>query len=133
MELDPHMQDTTARHRREEVSALLGLAIGLAFCGAGLSGCSTDSRLTLFADPGKYEYHNCEQLAGERKHWSVREQELRLLMDKAEQSSGGTVVNVLAYKADHLAASEELKLLELAARSKSCETPASWRSNSALR
>ena len=54
-------------------------------------------------------------------------------MDKAEQSAGGTVVSVVAYKADHVAASEELKVLENAARAKKCDTPENWRSNSALR
>ena len=50
-------------------------------------------------------------------------------MNKAEQDTGGVVVNVLAYKADHVAASEELKVLEATARSKNCETPANWRSD----
>ncbi len=45
-------------------------------------------------------------------------------MDKAAQSSGGVVVNLLAYKADHVAASEELKVLEATARSKNCDAPA---------
>ena len=56
-----------------------------------------------------------------------------MLMDKAEQSAGGAVVNVLAYKADHVAAAEELKVLEVAARAKNCDNPANWRSNSAVR
>jgi hypothetical protein len=64
---------------------------------------------------------------------SKREQELRELMNKAGQEMGGVVVNVLAYKADHVAVSEELKVLESAARSKNCETPANWRSNSTIR
>jgi hypothetical protein len=103
--------------------------------GAFLAGCSTigDSSLTLFADPGKYQYSTCEQLAGQRKNWSSRQEELRLLMDKAEQSTGGAIVNVLAYKADYVAASEELKVLESAARSKNCDTPANWGSNSVVR
>jgi hypothetical protein len=36
-------------------------------------------------------------------------------MEQAEQSAGGVLVNVLAYQADYLAATEELKLLETAA------------------
>ena len=38
-------------------------------------------------------------------------------MDKAEQAPGGTVVSIIAYKSDHIAAHEELKLID--------ETPAS--------
>jgi hypothetical protein len=123
------MQEMITR-RPAKVALVAGLILGA----ATLSGCSTaDRSLTLFADPAKYEFHTCEQLAGERKSWSNREQELRQLMDRAEQGSGGAVVNVLAYKADYVTANEELKLVELAARSKNCETPAAWRSNSAVR
>jgi hypothetical protein len=103
--------------------------------GALVTGCSSmgDSPVTIFADPGKYQFHNCEQLAGQRRHWSAREQELRLLMDKAEQGAGGAVINLLAYKADHVAASEELEVLEATARSKGCDTPANLGSSSAVR
>jgi hypothetical protein len=108
---------------------------GAFLASAFLAGCAAtgDSALTLFADPGKYQYSTCEQLAGQRRHWSGREEELRLLMDKAEQSAGGAVVNVLAYRADYVAASEELKVIESTARSKNCESPGNWRSNSAVR
>jgi len=54
-------------------------------------------------------------------------------MDKADQSAGGAVVNVLAYKADHVAALEELRVLEATARSKNCDNPANWRSNNVVR
>jgi hypothetical protein len=100
-----------------------------------LAACSSlgDNPATLFADPGKYQYSSCEQLANQRKQLSTREQELKQLMDRAEQSAGGALVNVLAYKADHVAASEELKVVENAARNKRCDTTETWRSNSALR
>jgi hypothetical protein len=54
-------------------------------------------------------------------------------MDKADQGAGGSVVNVLAYKSDHVAAGEEVKVLDVAARAKNCENSANWRSNSAVR
>ncbi len=122
------MQERIAARAR--AAALVAL-----LAGAFLAGCSSagDSPFTLFADPGKYEYFSCEQITAQRKHWSSREQELKALMTKAEQDTGGVIVNVLAYKADHVAASEELKVLESAARSKSCETPANWRSNTTIR
>ncbi len=90
---------------------------------ATAAGCSSpgDNPLTIFADPGKHQYTTCEQLAGQRRHWTAREQELQLLMDKAEQSAGGALVNMLAYKADHVAAQEELKIIEITARAKNCE------------
>jgi hypothetical protein len=98
----------------------------LLLAGTLVADCSSmgDNPLTIFADPGKHQYSSCEQLAGQRKHWLTREQELRLLMDKADQSAGGGLVNLLAYKADHVAAREELTNIENAARAKNCDNPA---------
>jgi hypothetical protein len=84
----------------------------------------------VFADPGKYQFSSCENLASQRKSWASKERELRLLMEKADQTSGGAVVNVLAYKADYVAATEELRIVESASRAKNCE---SWQSNAAVR
>jgi hypothetical protein len=102
---------------------------------AALAGCSSigGDPLTVFADPGKYQYHTCEQIAGQRKNWTSREQELKMLMDKAGQSAGGSVVNVLAYRADYVTASEELKVLENTARAKNCDRPENWKSNSGVK
>ena len=38
------------------------------------AGCSStgENPLTVFADPGKYQFSSCEQLAGQRKYWSSR-------------------------------------------------------------
>jgi len=107
--------------------------LGVLIAGA-VSACSSVSNnpLTVFADPGKYQYFSCEQIVANRNVWSAKEQELKMLMDKADQGAGGAVVNVLAYKADYVAASEELKVLDVAARAKNCENPANWRSNSAV-
>jgi hypothetical protein len=124
----PAYSDRIARRPRACVVLLLA-------GGALVTGCSSmgDSPVTIFADPGKYQFHNCEQLAGQRRHWSAREQELRLLMDKAEQGAGGAVINLLAYKADHVAAREELATIESAARAKNCDSSANSAGNPALR
>jgi hypothetical protein len=113
----------------------VALVVAGSIAGALLAGCSSmgDNPLTFFADPGKYQFNNCEQIATQRQYWSSREKELRMLMDKADQSAGGAVVNVLAYKADHVAANEELKVLESTARSKNCDSPSNWKSNSTVR
>ena len=47
--------------------------------------------------------------------------ELRLLMNKAEQASGGGVVSIIAYKGDQVAAHEELKLIDETRRAKKCD------------
>ncbi len=108
-------------------AAIAGLAL--------LSSCATpgESSATFFADPGKYQFSTCEQLAVHRKTWTTKEQDLKQLMDRAEQGAGGALVNVLAYKADYVAATEELKVLERTARSKHCDSPENWGSSSAIR
>jgi hypothetical protein len=120
---------------RRSISTIFARSAGALAGVALLSGCATpgDSSVTLFADPGKYQYSSCEQLAIQRKTWTTREQDLKQLMDRAEQGTGGAVVNVLAYKADYVAATEELKVLERAARSKHCASPENWGSSSAIR
>jgi hypothetical protein len=123
------LRSPKARRRGVYVAFLVGLAT------ACLAACSStgDAPLTFFADPGKYQYHNCEQLAVATKQTSSRQQELKTLMEKAEQSTGGVVASTLAYRSDYIAATEELKVLDATARNKNCDTPATWRSNSTIR
>jgi hypothetical protein len=142
-ELRSQMQDRIARLRPRRgpspphrggfppVSHIAGLFLA----GALLAGCSSsgDNPLTIFADPGQYQYSTCEQLTGQRQFWAGREKELKLLMDKADQGAGGAIVNVLAYKSDYIAAGEQLKVLEATARAKNCQTPSTWPSNSAVK
>jgi hypothetical protein len=118
---------------QSSVARLVARSAGTFMAGALLAGCAAatgGNSLTVFADPGKYQFSSCENLAAQRKTWAGKEQELRLLMDKAEQSSGGAVVNLLAYRADYAAATEELNVIENASRAKNCN---SWQSNSAVR
>ena len=110
-------------------------AAGIVLAGAILTACSTssDTSFSFFVDPGKYQYHSCAQIAVEMKNWSRREQELKSLMDKANQSAGGAAVGFIAYKADYVAAGEELESLHSAARSKKCEQDDTWRSSTVIR
>ena len=48
-------------------------------------------------------------------------------------SDGGTAVGLIAYKADYVAAGEELELLKTTARRKNCEQAKAWRSDSVIR
>ena len=63
----------------------------------------------------------------------TRAQELKLLMAKAEQSNGGTFVNVIAYEADYVTAREQLKEIEETARIKKCNFPDIPQSSAAVR
>jgi hypothetical protein len=107
----------------------------IVLAGAMLAACSSssDTSFSLFAEPGKYQYHTCAQLAGELKNWSQRQQDLKVLIDKADQSLGGAAVGFIAYKADYVAAAEEVEQIHAAARSKKCEGGEAWRSSTVIR
>jgi hypothetical protein len=115
---------------RPGATALPGLAVGLL-----LGACSLGSEpgFSIFADPGKYQYYSCEQIAAELKTWSQKEQELKQLMDRADQGAGGSAVGLIAYKADYVAAGEEVEMLQATARDKKCPQAGTWQSNSAIR
>jgi hypothetical protein len=49
----------------------------------------------FFADPGKYEFYSCEQLVPQRAFHANREQQLKLLMDKARQGTGGAPISLV--------------------------------------
>ena len=105
-------------------------APSLAFIVAGfLAACSesnsftTGNPFTVFADPGEFEFYSCEQLLPQRNALVTRAHDLKLLMDKAEQSSGGAIVNVIAYEADYVTAREQVKVIDETARIKKCKFP----------
>jgi hypothetical protein len=116
-------------------ATLIALAVGGVSLGPVLSACSSagDSQLTFFAEPGVYQYHSCDQIATIRKFWSTREQELKELMARAEKSTGGAVINVIAYQTDYVNAREQVGMLDATARSKNCKTPENWSSSSSIR
>ena len=89
--------------------------------------------MMIFADPGKYEWYSCEQLVPQRKLWEKKEQDLKLLMDKAKQSTGGSAISVVAYQGDYINAREELQVIDATARAKKCKMPDEWQSDSAVR
>jgi hypothetical protein len=91
----------------------------LAMC-ALLAGCASGDGPYFFADAGKYQFHNCEQLAVVSKQKHDRQRELKELIDKAEQAAGGQIVSVLAYRSDYVAVNEELQVIDSTAREKKC-------------
>src|SRR5262245_21251659 len=74
------------RSTRYFAARLAPALLGLALLGGALSGCASGgggSGMMFFADPGKYQFHTCEQLVQAQKGFVAREQELRDLMQKA--------------------------------------------------
>jgi hypothetical protein len=127
------MPQRTLQSRPARVTAFGALAAAILSAGGLLSACSStgdnlltnnpltaNNPFTVFADPGEYSFYTCEQLAAQRTGWKAKEQELKLLMDKANQGTGGAVVNVIAYQGEYVAATERLKVIEMTARNKNC-------------
>ena len=113
--------------RRAPFAALI-FPVLLAACGTAI-----ETPFTVFADPGKYEFYSCDQLVPQRKLWESKEKELKLLMDKAKQSTGGSAISVVAYQGDYVNAREELKVIDATARAKKCKMPDDWQSNAVMR
>jgi hypothetical protein len=96
---------------------------GLALLAAGsLGGCAfaPDALDAVFTDPAKYDLVGCKDLAEREGQLAKREQELRDLMDKASQGTGGGVANAVAYRTDYLNARGELRLVREVAQRKEC-------------
>jgi len=85
-----------------------------------VTGCASSDGPYVFADAGKYHFHNCEQLATASKQKHERQRELKELIDKAEQAVGGQIVSVLAYRSDYVAVNEEVQVIDSTLRDKNC-------------
>jgi hypothetical protein len=119
---------------RVQNTAKLVRAAALAIVGLGAAGCSTSSNVAvmMFADPGKYEYHTCDQILKAGHATAAREAKLRELIQKAEQSPGGAVVSTVAYRGEHRTVVEELAVIDSVSRRKNCLTPPTWGSVRAI-
>jgi hypothetical protein len=120
--------------RERMVSAGMMRACVLALT-LGVAACSTSSQVDvmLFADPGKYEYHTCEQILAAGRGAAAREVKLRELIQKAEQGgAGGNLVGMVAYRGEYRTVVEELAVIDTVSRRKNCLTPPSWRSTTAI-
>jgi hypothetical protein len=91
----------------------------LAIC---LGGCvlAPDSFEQAFSDPAKFDFLDCKDLNEREKILAKREQEMRELMDKASQGTGGAVANALAYRTDYLNVRGELKQVRAVVQRKEC-------------
>jgi nitrous oxidase accessory protein NosD len=115
-------------------NAGFGRAMLLAAILVAVAACSTSSSVDvmLFADPGKYEYHTCDQILKAGNAVADRELKLRTLIQKAEQAAGGSVVSTLAYRGEYRTVVEELGVIDTVSRRKNCLTPPTWRSSTAI-
>jgi hypothetical protein len=97
------------------MALLLGLATNLGGC-ADMS----ETALTAFADPAKYDMFDCKQLQDARKTLAMRAAELQGLMAKAETGVAGSVVAEVAYRNDYVSTRASSKLADEVWRRNNC-------------
>jgi hypothetical protein len=97
--------------------AALALCLSLTACASG------NHSVMIFADPSKYEFYNCQQLASARVAAVAREAELKGLIARAEQGAGGVFVGTIAYRPEYASAGENIRAIDLVARNKNCPPP----------
>jgi hypothetical protein len=102
----------------------------LALTGCGLS---TDGAGALFVDPGRYTLYRCDDLVARRKVLMARENELRGLIERAGESSGGAVIGSFAYRSDYDSVLAEEKLLQRNAAEKNCSFASPLQSDQTIR
>jgi hypothetical protein len=101
---------------------------------AALAGCSLDDGAgTILVDPGHYYAYHCNELAARWKILIARENELRGLMEKASEGSGGTVIGSLAYRSDYETVLTEERLVQRAAADKKCNFTPEYQSDRSIR
>jgi hypothetical protein len=89
--------------------------------GAMLSGCGSFEM--LFVNPASFDYMSCANLAGAAKSTAKRQQDLKELIDRAEQDSVGVFIAATTYRTEYVKTQGDLKLIADAAQSKKCDTP----------
>jgi len=100
---------------------------------AMLAGCGSDGIGALMVDPARYEGYQCKDLAAQWKALVAREQQLRNLIDKADEGGGGTVIGALSYRGDYQTVLEQEKVLQRTAAAKKCQLAPSYTSDQTIR
>jgi hypothetical protein len=94
-------------------------SLSLIVVGATLGGC-TDGPGQFAVDPGRYEFHHCNDLVRHLKELREKETELRSLMTKASEGGGGGLVGELAYRPDYESVLTQQKMVMRVAAEKKC-------------
>jgi hypothetical protein len=84
------------------------------------AGCAGDTAEQLFVRPGGFDYLSCPELVAAQQSAIKREQELKVLIDRAEQESVGVLIAAASYRGDYLRAQGEQKTVAEVIRRKDC-------------
>lgn len=106
------------------------------FCITALTlvSCGSDGPGAIWVDPGKFTLYHCDDDFSRRlKELTARENELRGLIDKANESAAGAVIGSIAYRSDYDAVLAEEKLLQRKATEKKCGFTTEYQSDQIVR
>ncbi len=85
-----------------------------------LSACGLGSAEMFFVKPGSFDYYSCANLAKADADAQQREQELKGLIERAEQGMLGSFIATTTYRSQLVKTQSELKLLAETAQAKNC-------------
>jgi len=105
--------------RRAPFVALI-LPMLLAACGTAIQ-----SPITVFADPGKYEWYSCDQLLPQRKVWENKKG-IDAAHGEGQAEHGQLGDQRGGPPGDYVNAREELQVIDATARAKKCKMPDDW-------
>ncbi len=116
---------------RRRAIGLIGVIAAGALAGCGISEGGLG---TLALDPGRYALYHCNDLVARLKALTAREGELRNLMDKANESTGGALIGALSYRTDYETVLSDDKLVRRVAAEKNCAFgPPTYQSDQTIR
>jgi hypothetical protein len=96
------------------ICRLLVLTVPLAGCAGAIE------QQSLFAQPGKFRFLPCKDLALRATALATRERELNSLMERASQGTGGSIINPLVYGPDLQQVRADTRELQKAQNEKNC-------------
>lgn len=86
-----------------------------------IGGCALSPDNSFYAEPGKFDFLDCQSIAERTKKASERMEQLRFLMSRASEGGPqGAVVNAIAYQDEMNTARAQLYSLRRAAEAKHC-------------
>jgi|tagenome__1003787_1003787.scaffolds.fasta_scaffold20741540_2 hypothetical protein len=90
-----------------------------------VAGCAGDAAEQLLVRPGAFNYLSCPELVAAQQTAQKREQELKVLIDRAEKESIGVVIAAASYRGDYVRSQGEQKAVAEVIRQKNCppDTP----------
>jgi hypothetical protein len=115
--------------------ARIGGAVGAALLAAMLAGCgsiSADTAAKATFAPGRFALYTCKDLDSRIRIVHQRQVELEQLMARAEQETGGAIVNAIAYRSDYAQTRGELAELNREASGKQCAISNKYSSGRAI-